>query len=38
MNFVAITYQNIKSEIETFLKNEHNKGTIHIDYILKFWS
>ena len=28
MNFVTITYQNIKSEIETYLRNEHNKGNI----------
>ena len=28
MNFVTITFQNIKSEIESFLKNEHNKGNI----------
>jgi hypothetical protein len=28
MNFVAITYQNIKSEIETYLRTEHNKGSI----------
>jgi hypothetical protein len=28
MNFVTITYQNIKSEIETFLRNEHNKGNV----------
>ena len=27
-NFVAITYQNIKSEIETYLRTEHNKGNV----------
>ena len=27
-NFVEITYSNIKSEIENFLKTEHNKGGI----------
>ena len=28
MNFVSITYQNIKSEIETYLRTEHNKGSV----------
>jgi hypothetical protein len=28
MNFVEITYQNIKFEIEKFLKIEHNKAGI----------
>ena len=28
MRFVTITYQNIKKEIETYLRAEHNKGNI----------
>jgi hypothetical protein len=28
MNFVTITFKNIKNEIETYLKSEHNKGNI----------
>ena len=28
MNFVTITFQNIKREIETFLRTEHVKGNI----------
>jgi hypothetical protein len=27
-NFIQITYSNIKADIETFLRNEHNKGNI----------
>ena len=28
MNFVTITFKNIKNEIETYLKSEHNKGNV----------
>ncbi len=28
MNFVSITFQNIKTEIENYLKTQHNKGSI----------
>ncbi len=28
MNFVSITFQNIKTEIENYLKTQHNKGNI----------